>query len=162
MKGYDPRSLTMAFSYSRREIVVAGCSAGLVVLVQPAMAAPMSFKVNLNGAQQVPPVQTGATGTADLTYDPATRMLTWNVSYGGLSGPATMAHVHGPAAQGKNGPPIIWLSEKGAAVGNPIKGEATLTPEQAQQMMAGDWYINVHTQANPGGEIRGQVMPPKS
>jgi CHRD domain-containing protein len=162
MKGYDPRSLTMTFSYSRREIVVAACSAGLVVLVQPAMAATMSFKVNLNGAQQVPPVQTGATGTADLTYDPGTRMLTWNVTYSGLSGPATMAHVHGPAAQGKNGPPVIWLSEKGAAVGNPIKGEATLTPEQAQQMMAGDWYINVHTQANPGGEIRGQVMPPKS
>ena len=152
----------MTYSYSRRDIVVAACSAGLVVLVQPAIAGPLSFKVNLNGAQQVPPVQPGATGTADLTYDPATRMLTWNVTYSGLSGSATMAHFHGPAAQGKNGPPVIWLSEKGAAVSNPIKGEATLTPEQAQQMMAGDWYINVHTQANPGGEIRGQVIAPKS
>ena len=152
----------MAVSYSRRNIVVAACSAGLMVLLRPAEAAPLAFKVDMNGAQQVPPVQTGATGTADLTYDPATRMLTWNVTYSGLSGSATMAHFHGPAAQGKNGPPVIWLSEKGAAVGNPIKGEATLTPEQAQQMMAGDWYINVHTQANPGGEIRGQVIAPKS
>jgi hypothetical protein len=106
-------------------------------------------------------VQTGATGKADLTYDPATRVLTWNVSYSGLSGPATMAHFHGPAMQGKNAPPVVWLSEKGAAVSDPIKGQATLTPEQAQQMTAGEWYINVHTQANPGGEIRGQVMPPK-
>jgi CHRD domain len=57
---------------------------------------------------------------------------------------------------------VVWLSEKGAAVSNPIKGEATLTPEQAQQMSAGEWYINVHTQANPNGEIRGQVTPPKS
>jgi len=151
----------MAFSYSRRDIIVAACSASLVILAQPGIAAPMSFKVDLNGAQQVPPVQTGATGTADLTYDPATRVLTWDVNHSGLSGPATMAHFHGPATQGKNAPPVIWLSEKGAAVSNPIKGQATLTPEQAQQMTAGEWYINVHTQANPGGEIRGQVTPPK-
>jgi hypothetical protein len=152
----------MAFSYSRRDIVITACAAGLVVLAQPGIAAPMSFKVDLNGAQQVPPVQTGGKGTADLTYDPATRLLTWNVSYSGLSGPATMAHFHGPAAQGKNGPPVVWLSEKGATVSDPIKGQATLTPEQAQQMTAGEWYINVHTQANPNGEIRGQVTPPKS
>jgi CHRD domain len=91
----------------------------------------------------------------------ATRSLTWSVSYNSLSGPATMAHFHGPATEGKNGPPVIWLKEKGVAVESPIKGEATLTPEQAQQLMAGEWYINVHTQANPSGEIRGQVMPPK-
>jgi hypothetical protein len=151
----------MTLSYSRRDIVVAAFSAGLVVLAQPAIAAPVSFKVDLNGAQQVPPVQTGAAGTADLTYDPATRVLTWNVTYSGLSGPATMAHFHGPAMQGKNAAPVVWLSEKGAAVSNPIKGQATLTPEQAQQMTAGEWYINVHTQANPNGEIRGQVTPPK-
>jgi len=151
----------MTFSYSRRDIVVAAFSAGLVVLAQPGVAAPVSFKVDLNGAQQVPPVQTAAAGTADLTYDAATRVLTWNVTYNGLSGPATMAHLHGPAATGKNAPPVIWLREKGAAVSSPIKGQATLTPEQAQQMMAGDWYINVHTQANPNGEIRGQVTPPK-
>jgi hypothetical protein len=77
-------------------------------------------------------------------------------------GPATMAHFHGPATEGKNGPPVIWLKEKGAAVESPIRGDATLTPEQAQQFAAGEWYINVHTQANQGGEIRGQVMPPKN
>src|SRR5215472_422545 len=110
--GHDPRSLTMTFSYSRRDIVVAACSAGLVVLAQPGIAAPISFKVDLRGAQQVPPVQTNATGKADLTYDPASRVLTWYVTYKGLSGPATMAHFHGPAMQGKNGPPVIWLSEK--------------------------------------------------
>jgi hypothetical protein len=122
----------------------------------------MAFKVALTGAQQVPPVQTTATGTADLTYDPATRGVTWNVTYNGLSGPATMAHFHGPATAGNNGPPVIWLTEKGAAVEGPIKGEATLTPEQAQQFLAGEWYVNVHTQANLKGEIRGQVIPPKS
>jgi hypothetical protein len=133
-----------------------------MIWAAPSQAAPQSFKVTLTGAQQVPPVQTSATGTADLSYDPATRVVTWSVTYSGLSGPATMAHFHGPAAAGKNGPPVIWLTEKGKPVENPIKGEATLTPEQAQQFSAGEWYINVHTQANPGGEVRGQVVPPKS
>ena len=57
-----------------------------------------------------------------------------------------MAHFHGPAAQGKNGSPVIWLSPKGSPIQAPVKGEATLTPEQAQQFSAGEWYINVHTQ----------------
>ena len=153
----------MKISISRRNFVIAGCLAGIAAWAAPSQAASMSFKVTLSGAQQVPPVQTGATGTADLTYDPATRVIAWTVSYNGLSGPATMAHFHGPAAEGKNAPPVIWLTEKGSTVASPIKGRATLTPEQAQQLMAGDWYINVHTQANPpNGEIRGQVMPPKS
>jgi len=143
-------------------MIVAACLTGLAGWTIPSHAAPLSLKVPLTGAEQVPPVQTSATGTADLSYDPATRTLTWSVAYSGLSGPATMAHFHGPAAAGKNAPPVIWLVPKGATVGNPIKGQATLTPEQAQQFMAGDWYINVHTHANPSGEIRGQVTPPKS
>jgi hypothetical protein len=152
----------MRISISRRDVIVAAGLAGVAVCAASSQAAPFSFKVALTGAQQVPPVQTTATGTADLTYDPATRMLTWSVTSNGLSGPATMAHFHGPATEGKNAPPVIWLSEKGAPVPNPIKGSATLTPEQAQQFTGGEWYVNVHTQANPGGEIRGQVIPPKS
>jgi CHRD domain len=57
---------------------------------------------------------------------------------------------------------VIWLSPKGSPVQVPVKGEATLTPEQAQQFSAGEWYINVHTQDHQTGEIRGQVTPPKS
>ena len=120
-------------------------------------AAPESFKVALSGAQQVPAVETPGKGTADLTYDPATRMLTWSISYEGLSAPATMAHFHGPAAAGKNGPVTLWLSKQGSPPASPIKGEATLTPEQAAQFTAGEWYVNVHTRSHPGGEIRGQV-----
>jgi hypothetical protein len=152
----------MIRSISRWDVIVAGCLIGIAALIGPSQAAPVSFTVTLEGAQQVPPVETTGIGTANLTYDSGRRLITWSLTYGGLSGPAMMAHIHGPAAEGRNGPPVIWLTEKSATVPNPIEGQATLTVEQAQQLMAGEWYINVHTRANPNGEIRGQVMPPKN
>lgn len=127
-----------------------------------AQAAPASFKVPLTGAECVPAVDTAGSGTADLTYDPDSRVVTWNISYTGLSSPTTMAHFHGPAMPGHNAPPVIWLSTQGSPPTNPMTGTATLTPEQAKQFSAGEWYVNVHTQSHPAGEIRGQVIPPKS
>jgi CHRD domain len=125
-------------------------------------AAPLSFAVQLTGGQQVPPVATPGKGTADLSYDSSTRVVTWTVTYSGLSGAVTMAHFHGPAPAGKNADVQIWLTKQGAPASNPITGQATLTPSQAQQFTAGDWYINIHTANHPAGEIRGQVIPPKS
>src|SRR5271169_1533607 len=97
-----------------------------------AWAASTSFKVPLTGAQCVPAVDTSGTGTADLTYDPATRVVTWNITYSGLSSPVTMAHFHGPAKQGQNAPVVIWLTSKTTPPSSPITGSATLTPEQTQ------------------------------
>jgi len=152
----------MSISISRRIVIAVACVTAVAAWAVASKAAPETIKVALSGAQQVPPVETSGSGTADLTYDAATRVLTWSVTYSGLSAPATMAHFHGPAAAGANGPVTIWISNKGSAVESPIKGEATLTPEQAAQFTAGEWYVNVHTSAHPGGEIRGQVKPPKS
>lgn len=125
-----------------------------------ALGAPESFTVPLSGAQQVPPVKTSGSGTAHLTYNAGTRKVTWSISYHGLSSPVTMAHFHGPAAKGKNGPVEVWLTHKGKTVSSPIKGSATLTQAQAKQFLAGDMYINVHTKDHPSGAIRGQVTPP--
>ncbi|HEY6430950.1 MAG TPA: CHRD domain-containing protein [Acetobacteraceae bacterium] len=141
----------------RMALGVAGLALG--GLTATAQAAPMKMTVPLTGAQQVPPVQTPGHGSADLTYDPSSRVLTWNITFNGLSGPATMAHIHGPAPTGKNAGVEVWLSKQGQPAASPIKGQATLTPAQAQQLMAGNTYINIHTQAHPGGEIRGQIMP---
>jgi hypothetical protein len=125
-------------------------------------ADPVSVKVQLSGAEEVPPVQTAGSGVADLVYDPATLTVKWVINYSGLSGPAMMAHFHGPAGKGSKGPVLLWLSKKGSPAESPITGEATLTPEQADQLAAGQVYLNVHTQTNPGGEIRGQVLFPKN
>ena len=146
---------------SRRVVFALGAVAALA-WGGAALAAPEHFQVALTGAEQVPPVDTPGKGTADITYDPATRVVSWSVTYSGLSGPATMAHFHGPADKGKNAKVVVWLSKQGSQAPSPFSGEATLTPEQAAEFTAGEWYINVHTQAHPGGEIRGQVIPPKS
>jgi hypothetical protein len=124
-----------------------------------ALAATQSFNVPLTGGQQVPPVDTQGTGTAHLTYNPATHVVTWSITFSNLSSPATMAHFHN-GAQGANGPVVIWLSTKGKAVSSPIRGKVTLTADQAQQFTGGQWYVNVHSKDHPAGELRGQVTPP--
>jgi len=145
---------------SRRAFILVALMAG-VACAGLAQASPTTIKVPLTGAQCVPAVTTGGSGSADLTYDAASREVTWNITYGGLSTPTTMAHFHGPAEPGKNAPVLIWLTTQGSPPGNPITGKATLTPDQAKQFSAGEWYVNVHTQSHPACEIRGQVTPPK-
>jgi len=134
---------------------------GMATTTSIAMAAPVTFDVPLSGSQEVPPVENAGSGNAHLMYDSATRELSWTVTYSGLSSPATMAHIHGPAPAGKNAGVETWLTTKGAPVSSPISGKATLEPAEAQQLMAGETYINVHTKDHAGGEIRGQVKPPK-
>jgi hypothetical protein len=114
----------------------------------------LSYKVALKSASEVPPNTSGGSGTADVTYDTQTKQLKWKVSYSGLSGPATAAHFHGPAEPGKNAGVMIPIQNIATS---PAEGSATLTDAQAADLMGGRLYVNVHTAANPGGEIRGQV-----
>lgn len=150
----------MGMILSRRAAMFGAVMASMCV-VGVAHAATQSFTVKLSGANQVPPLKSPGTGTATITYDPATRVVTWSISYSGVSSPVTMAHFH-HGATGKNGPVVIWLTHRGSAVSSPIKGHATLSADQAKAFLAGDWYINVHSEEHPGGELRGQVVPPKS
>ncbi|MBC9877448.1 CHRD domain-containing protein [Bradyrhizobium sp. INPA01-394B] len=122
-----------------------------------AFAGPASaekLKATLDGKSEVPATTSSGTGTADLDYDAATKKLTWKVSYSGLSGPATAAHFHGPAEVGKNAGVAVPIP---GIANSPAEGSATLTEAQASDLLAGKLYVNIHTAANPGGEIRGQV-----
>src|SRR5246127_3745136 len=124
-----------------------------IAFAGPAFAEKM--KATLSGKSEVPPNTSAATGTADIDYDAATKKLTWKVTYSGLSGPATAAHFHGPAEAGKNAGVQVPIPNAGTS---PVEGSATLTDAQAADLTSGKLYVNVHTAANPGGEIRGQVM----
>lgn len=145
----------MITSLSRRVGIVTICALVTALWAGPSLAAHESFQVQL-GAEQG--VQTDGMGTAALTYDPSTRVVSWSITYSGLSGPVTMAHFHA-----QDGKPVVWLTKKGSTdITSPIKGRAKLTAAQAKDFEAGSWYINVHTKDHPMGEIRGQVMPPSS
>ena len=131
--------------------------ATLVLGAAVAFAGPAfadKYKVTLDAKSEVPPNASPATGSADVDYDPATKKLTWTLTYSGLTGPATAAHFHGPADAGKAAGVKVPIP---GATSSPAEGSATLTDEQAADFLAGKYYINVHTAANPGGEIRGQV-----
>jgi hypothetical protein len=123
-----------------------------VAFAGPAFAEKM--KATLDAKSEVPPNASAGTGTADIDYDAATKKLSWKLSYSGLTGPATAAHFHGPAEPGKNAGVAVAIPN---ATTSPTEGSATLTDAQAADLMAGKYYVNVHTAANPGGEIRGQV-----
>ncbi len=123
-----------------------------VAFAGPAFAEKM--KATLDGKSEVPANTSAATGTAEIDYDPASKKVTWKVIYSGLSGPATAAHFHGPAEPGKNAGVAVAIPNAGTS---PVEGSATLTDAQAADLVAGKYYINIHTAANPGGEIRGQV-----
>ena len=89
------------------------------------------------------------------TLDAATEVLTYHIEFKDLTGPAVAAHFHGPAAVGVNAGPQVAMTKP---IMSPIDGTATLTADQAKDLLDGKWYFNVHTAANPGGEIRGQVV----
>jgi hypothetical protein len=114
-----------------------------------------TYQATLAGAQEVPPVNTSGTGSAEVQFNKDTNVLSWKVTYSGLSGTATAAHIHGPAAAGQNAGVLVPFT---AVTSQPITGQAPITPQQASDLAAGRWYVNVHTAANPGGEIRGQLQ----
>ena len=130
-------------------------SAALVLslLSFAARAATIHVKSTLKASANVS--NTG-TGTLTGTLNTETNEFKYHVEFNGLSGPVVAAHFHGPAADGENAKPQLPI--KTSPIASPIDGSATLTPEQAKDLADGKWYFNLHTAANPRGEIRGQVV----
>ena len=111
----------------------------------------------LSGEQEVPPVDTNAAGLAALTFDEAGALLTLHVNTRGLNDPNGTAHLH-LAYAGVNGPVEIALLQDGGNPAHWFAEEQVLSTTQLAALLAGATYVNVHSQANPGGEVRGQVI----
>lgn len=112
------------------------------------------YSAALEGDQEVPPVVTTGRGWSVVSLDTATNNVRIFVHYEGLTGPPIAAHLH-LGAVGVNGPIIVGLAPSGP---NSMTGSGVLTPAQVAALGSGGTYVNVHTAANPGGEIRGQVV----
>lgn len=121
-----------------------------------AQAAAVTYKATLNGNSEVPPVNSRAAGSASVNADTATNQASWRVEYSGLSGPATGAHIHCGAPAGANAGVAVNF---GTTLASPISGSGSMTPAQMADLQAGKCYVNIHTDANKGGEVRGQLAP---
>ena len=135
-----------------RSTLIGLAGATAVLLAWSAQAEMVNLKAAMNASSEVPPTSSSGTGTLTATYDTTTKKLSWKGSYSGLTGPATAAHFH-LGEPGKNGGVVVPITP----ATSPLDGSATLTDAQAADLLAGKWYVNVHTAANKGGEIRGQV-----
>jgi hypothetical protein len=136
-----------------------GLALGLALgLATSAEATSIPLSAVLDGAQ----AGTGSpgTGTATVTYDDVSGLLSWDISWSGLQGSTTVAHFHGPAAPGQSASPVVDIFLTSTT--SPASGSDTITPSEATDLLAGLWYINIHTTSSPGGEIRGQVVPEPS
>jgi CHRD domain len=129
-------------------LMISACSEKSMTPASYAMAA------HLSGESEVPRVAGNGIGTLEASLNGQSNQLSWTITYSELSGPPTAGHFHGPAIGGQNAGVTVPLS---GALTSPIKGVATLTAAQATELMAGKWYINLHTAAYPDGEIRGQI-----
>lgn len=128
-------------------VVAAACA----LLACPVAAETLHFSADMNAASEVPPTDSQASGTADFMIDTDANTVTWKLTYDGLSGDAIAAHIHGPAGDTENAPPMVTL--------DPIKdGKGDITADQITAIQDGKAYVNVHTDKNPDGEIRGQLV----
>jgi hypothetical protein len=144
----------MKTSSMGRGLAAAGFALAVAVSA-PALAEMVTYNVPLTGTAEVPPNDSPGNGTLEATFDTETMVLSWTIEYSGLTGDATAAHFHGPAAADANAGPVIPIE---GSLASPIAGTATLDEAQAADLQAGMWYFNIHTAQFPDGELRGQLV----
>ena len=131
--------------------VVAALAVTIVFAAAIAQAEMMKFTTELTGTAEVPPTDSTATGTAEVTLDTEAKTVTWVYTHEGLSGDMTASHIHGAATATEAAGPVIDTT------GETMEGSAPITDAQAAELMAGMYYVNLHTETFPDGEIRGQL-----
>ncbi len=136
---------------SKFKLAMAGVTVALLGATSIARADMLKFHANMVAGDETPATDSKGKGTADVTIDTSAKKVMWTVKVDGLTGEATAAHIHGPAAKGAKAPPEIDMSK---AI---MDGSAAITDAQIADIKAGKTYVNVHTAKFPDGEIRGQL-----
>ena len=142
----------LRFAFLTAAVSLAGC--GSMSPMGKEKMTQTSFGATLSASAEVPANPSAGGGSMTGTLNTDTKVLTWRVTYNGLTGPVSAGHFHGPAMAGVNAGVVVPF----ASTASPIEGSATLTAAQINDLRAGLWYVNLHTAAYPGGEVRGQVL----
>ena len=135
---------------------------GLLISSGTVNGAIVNLVANIDGPSANAGAGTGSSGvgTTTLTFDDATNLLSWSGVFSGLTNEFTVAHFHGPALPSQNAGvqvAITVVTDIGNLSGT-FNGSATISAPQASDLLNDLWYINIHSQFAPGGEIRGQVI----
>ncbi|MEB3309621.1 MAG: PEP-CTERM sorting domain-containing protein [Snowella sp.] len=118
-----------------------------------------SFSANLTGSQETIPNASTATGFGSVLLNNAENLITVNLSWTGLTAPASAAHIHGPALQGSNAPVLFGFTGVPNAITGQIPQQSfSITPTQVNYLKTGQLYFNIHNSVFPPGEIRGQIQ----
>lgn len=157
--------MTYPGGYCGKRVRVSGLASlvsllvGLALLAAPAKAETVTFQAMLDQDQAVPAPSAvpDAGGRAYVTLETDSIEIAWEIEYYALSGEIVAIHFHGPAGAGKTGDVAVAIDNTSEMVGK-LTGSAQITAEQAQQLVDGLWYVNIHTDLNPAGEIRGQLI----
>ena len=130
-----------------------------LALAAPSSAVTINLSAFLDGAQANAGAGTGSPGAGlgTITFDTVTKQLDWNISWGGLIGVSAAMHFHGPALPNQNAGVQVGVG----VAGPPVIGNTILNAVQESDLLNGLWYLNLHTNSFPGGEIRGQVLVPE-
>jgi hypothetical protein len=139
--------------YSSLLVALFGLGACTSMPMNPSASSHLTT-TRLAGNNEVPSTNSTGSGGVDVTLNRSTNVVSWNVSYTGLTGPVTAGHFHGPAPWAQNAGVVVPFTGN---LTSPITGSATLTPAQAADLLAGKWYVNLHTSNFPRGEIRTQI-----
>jgi hypothetical protein len=132
----------------------------LAALLPISAGAQTYFTAALDGGQEVPPVTTTGSGFGRVTLNAAETQILVSVYYATSNGTVTMGHIHGPATAGVNAPVLFNLApSSGVNSGQVVASTFAVNAAQVSDLKAGRWYFNIHSSANPGGEIRGQIRP---
>ena len=135
------------------------CMAAMLLMPRPASAAIRYFQASLDGAQETPPVVTPGSGSASMTLDDVTLQFDLSGTFQDMIGNSTNAHVHGPAAPGVGPAGVLFgiTYTPGVTSGN-ISFSGVISSTNANHILAGNTYINIHSTFRPGGELRGQIL----
>lgn len=119
------------------------------------------LRADLSGARELPATDSRGEGYFAATYRPSTRVLEYKLNLVRLSGPVRQAGLYGPAALDQNAVQVVPIDVPFYADRSTVNDGVTLTEQQAREVLAGLWYVNVLTEKYPDGEIRGQILPKK-